>query len=416
MALELYWQKRNFRNTPEPRGKVRRSGGRDLRFVIQKHRASHLHYDFRLELDGVLLSWAVPKGPSLDPREKRLAMHVEDHPIEYGDFEGVIPPGQYGSGTVMLWDRGRWMPEDDDPRAAYRKGTMKFSLEGEKLRGSWALVRTHWKGRDERSWLLIKHDDEFAQAGSESALVDEEDRSVVSGRDLDEIAAAKDAQWSGRKSVAANVKAGALKRSATNLDPARLDGAHKAKMPAMIGAQLCTLVKQVPAGDEWLHVLAGEGRPHAVGHRDRTRIEQDHGAPSPCPDRSEVATRRATCSHARSWPSESRHTAAQRSSGSWLAPGSTGAMQLGSSCSSELMRRETARACAAREVWLILDSLLAHSRLTPGVDRYAAGRSRWIVSSTSPSSCVTLRGLRGSGLETTVPVPSRRGPLRARGR
>ena len=259
MALELYRQKRNFRNTPEPRGKVRRSDGHDLRFVIQKHRASHLHYDFRLELDGVLLSWAVPKGPSLDPREKRLAMHVEDHPIEYGSFEGVIPPGQYGSGTVMLWDRGRWIPEDDDPRAAYRKGTMKFSLEGEKLRGSWALVRTRWKGRDERSWLLIKHDDEFAQAGSGSAIVDDEDRSVASGRDLDEIAAAKDAQWSGRKSVAANVRSGALKRKKASLDPAQLDGAHRAKMPAMIGAQLCTLVKQVPAGDEWLHEIKYDG-------------------------------------------------------------------------------------------------------------------------------------------------------------
>jgi bifunctional non-homologous end joining protein LigD len=270
MALERYRQMRNFRNTPEPRGKVLRSDPRELRFIVQKHRASHLHYDFRLELDGVLLSWAVPKGPSLDPKEKRLAMHTEDHPIEYGDFEGVIPPGQYGSGTVMLWDRGRWIPEDDDPRAAYRKGKLKFSLDGEKLHGSWALVRSWDKGREDKRWLLLKHDDEFAQAGSGSALVDEEDRSVVSGRDLDEIAAANDAEWSGRKSVAQNLKAGALARA--TLDPSQLDGARKAKMPAMVGAQLCTLVKQVPPGAEWLHEIKYDG------YRMLTRLEKGRAA------------------------------------------------------------------------------------------------------------------------------------------
>src|SRR3954468_10046499 len=125
MPLELYHKKRNFRNTPEPKGRVHAKKQQSLRFVIQKHAASHLHYDFRLELDGVLLSWAVPKGPSLDPNDKRLAMHVEDHPIEYGDFEGVIPPKQYGAGTVMLWDRGVWIPKED-PRAGYAKGKLKF--------------------------------------------------------------------------------------------------------------------------------------------------------------------------------------------------------------------------------------------------------------------------------------------------
>ena len=267
MALELYRQKRNFRTTPEPRGARLRSNREDLGFVIQKHRASHLHYDFRLELDGVLLSWAVPKGPSLDPAQKRLAMHVEDHPVEYGKFEGVIPPGQYGSGTVMLWDRGRWIPEDDDPRAAYRAGTLKFSLDGEKLHGSWALVRTRGKDGDDRRWLLIKHRDEFAEPGSGSALVDEEDRSVATGRGLDEIAAAKDAEWSGRKSVNANLRAGALKRASRTPDPSKLDGARKSKLPAMIGAQLCTLVKQVPAGDEWLHEIKYDG------YRMLTRLE-----------------------------------------------------------------------------------------------------------------------------------------------
>src|SRR3954468_21703357 len=146
MALEEYKRKRDFHKTPEPAGdpakaKTRvKQAAEPLSFVIQKHAARRLHYDFRLELDGVLLSWAVPKGPSLDPAEKRLAMHVEDHPIDYGGFEGIIPPGQYGSGTVMLWDRGTWIP-DGDPREGYRKGRLKFELEGEKLHGAWMLVK-----------------------------------------------------------------------------------------------------------------------------------------------------------------------------------------------------------------------------------------------------------------------------------
>src|ERR1700720_4997243 len=141
MGLERYREKRDFRATPEPRGRVARRKSRALSFVIQKHAASHLHYDFRLELVGVLKSWAVPKGPSLDPSVKRLAMHVEDHPIEYGEFEGVIPEG-YGAGIVMLWDRGTWTPEVDDVDAALAKGDLKFALNGYKLKGSWVLVRT----------------------------------------------------------------------------------------------------------------------------------------------------------------------------------------------------------------------------------------------------------------------------------
>src|SRR5678816_3004649 len=142
MALELYRKKRNFKTTPEPAGRVGERRAHALSFVIQKHAASHLHYDFRLELNGVLLSWAVPKGPSLDPADKRLAMHVEDHPIEYGGFEGIIPEKQYGAGTVMLWDRGTWQPLGD-PVEGYRKGNLKFTLDGEKLHGGWALIRTH---------------------------------------------------------------------------------------------------------------------------------------------------------------------------------------------------------------------------------------------------------------------------------
>ena len=169
MALEEYRRKRDFTKTPEPAGdtkaKARKAPVRF--FCVQKHLATALHYDFRIEHRGVLLSWAVPKGPSLDPATKRLAMHVEDHPIEYGEFEGVIPEG-YGAGVVMLWDVGTWEPESDDVDAALEKGDLKMRLDGYKLKGSWVLVRTRgWGGRagaedDGRSWLLIKHKDEWA--------------------------------------------------------------------------------------------------------------------------------------------------------------------------------------------------------------------------------------------------------------
>ena len=169
MALEKYRAKRNFKESPEPSGDAKLVVQRASRkakerfFCVQKHLASHLHYDFRLEYDGVLLSWAVPKGPSLDPSTKRLAMAVEDHPIEYGEFEGVIPSG-YGAGIVMLWDTGIWTPEVDDVDAALKKGDLKFTLNGYKLKGSWVLVRTkgRWAGSEDRSWLLIKHRDEWA--------------------------------------------------------------------------------------------------------------------------------------------------------------------------------------------------------------------------------------------------------------
>jgi bifunctional non-homologous end joining protein LigD len=175
MVLEKYKQKRNFKATPEPAGDPRVAAERAKRqetagerfFCVQKHLASHLHYDLRLEHNGVLLSWAVPKGPSLDPKTKRLAMHVEDHPIEYGTFEGVIPEG-YGAGIVMLWDVGTWKPEVPDVDAALKKGDLKLTLDGYKLKGSWVLVRTGGRapggygGGDGRSWLLIKHKDEWA--------------------------------------------------------------------------------------------------------------------------------------------------------------------------------------------------------------------------------------------------------------
>jgi bifunctional non-homologous end joining protein LigD len=171
VALEKYRAKRNFKESPEPSGDAklvaerasRTKGAKPRFFCVQKHLASHLHYDFRLEHDGVLLSWAVPKGPSLDPATKRLAMMVEDHPVEYGTFEGVIPSG-YGAGIVLLWDQGTWTPEVDDVDAALKKGDLKFTLDGYKLKGSWVLVRTKgkWAGGGDRSWLLIKHRDDWA--------------------------------------------------------------------------------------------------------------------------------------------------------------------------------------------------------------------------------------------------------------
>lgn len=188
MSLNQYRKKRNFRSTPEPSGKSRvaTTNKKERLFVVQKHRASQLHYDFRLELHGVLLSWAVPKGPSLDPSVKRLAMQVEDHPLDYGRFEGVIPEGQYGGGTVMVWDTGRWSPESEDAEEALRSGDLKFTLSGKKLRGSWVLVRTHGFGSaGGRSWLLIKHRDEFA---SKRDIAAEEPRSVLSRRLLADIA------------------------------------------------------------------------------------------------------------------------------------------------------------------------------------------------------------------------------------
>lgn len=188
MALNQYRKKRNFRVTPEPAGQLRGASAKQKErlFVVQKHRASQLHYDFRLELHGVLLSWAVPKGPSLDPSIKRLAMQVEDHPLDYAAFEGIIPEGQYGGGTVMVWDTGEWLPESEDAEEALRRGDLKFTLRGKKLRGSWVLVRTHgFGGASGRSWLLIKHKDKFV---TKRDIAAEEPRSVLSGRLLADIA------------------------------------------------------------------------------------------------------------------------------------------------------------------------------------------------------------------------------------
>ena len=183
-ALQTYWKKRDFGKTAEPRGKTGRKKG--FGYVIQKHDATRLHYDLRLELDGVMLSWAVTRGPSLVPGDKRLAIHVEDHPIEYNTFEGTIPQGQYGGGTVMIWDHGTWEPEQDDPGAALKKGDLKFTLHGKKLKGSFVLVRLKPRSSESRAaWLLIKHRDAEA---STKEIAEKMPRSVVSRRILAEIA------------------------------------------------------------------------------------------------------------------------------------------------------------------------------------------------------------------------------------
>lgn len=258
MSLRRYQQMRDFERTSEPRGAAPKSKGPG-RFAIQKHAATRLHYDFRLELDGVLLSWAVPKGPSLDPRDRRLAVHVEDHPVEYGSFEGIIPKGEYGGGTVVLWDRGTWHPEGD-PRKGYQKGHLQFRLDGEKLQGGFSLVRMH----DDKNWLLIKADDDEANKDGE-LLVRDRPESVATGRTLDDIEADPDRVWSSKAKPAkkATTKT-ASKRSITKKTAAKRASAKKSSpggppLPRTFFPELATLVDDVPTGANWLHEIKYDG-------------------------------------------------------------------------------------------------------------------------------------------------------------
>jgi bifunctional non-homologous end joining protein LigD len=286
MSLKQYRQKRSFQRTPEPSGSGKIKPGH--RFVVQKHDASHLHYDFRLELDGTLKSWAVPKGPSLDPAQKRLAIQVEDHPIEYGDFEGTIPQGEYGGGTVMVWDRGAWIPEGEgDPQTQYREGRLKFTLEGQKLHGSWALVRTARGDSRKPQWLLIKHNDAAARPGAKRDITETDTKSAKTGRSLEEIANGAPAPKNGKrrsrkKSDAAGdpevwhsnrpsrisrraepgpvkVIAPARRSRIQTHALARLPGARQRSMPTRPQAELATLVAQPPEGDAWLHEIKFDG-------------------------------------------------------------------------------------------------------------------------------------------------------------
>jgi bifunctional non-homologous end joining protein LigD len=265
MALEEYKRKRDFKQTPEPAPKVGKPG--QSRFVVQKHRASRLHYDFRLEMDGVLKSWAVPKGPSLDPADKRLAMQVEDHPVSYFDFEGIIPQGNYGGGTVMVWDVGTWTPQGD-VHQMLSKGDLKFRLDGEKLKGDFALIhiRSRKPGSKGTEWLLIKHRDAYVVEGYD---IEKYDRSVLTGRTMDEIAGdqASDKWRSDRSSTTAGVpkkndwlaesiakadkkkaKSSAAARSANATSATKAAGKTSAKAsPSSSGAAKKTATAKTPA-------------------------------------------------------------------------------------------------------------------------------------------------------------------------
>jgi len=243
-ALQLYHAKRRFAETPEPKGAKSKKAG--WRYVIQKHAATRLHYDFRLELDGVLKSWAVTRGPSLNPKDKRLAIRTEDHPVDYGRFEGVIPSGNYGAGTVMLWDRGTWAPVGD-PHEGLRAGKLVFRLDGERLKGEWALIRLHTqKPERQEPWLLIKAAD--AEADADRDLLAEFDKSVETARDLPSIAT----DASSRVHVS-NRAAG--KPSASRRPPKHKRG----RLPKPVEPELATLVDDVPTGDQWLFEIKFDG-------------------------------------------------------------------------------------------------------------------------------------------------------------
>jgi bifunctional non-homologous end joining protein LigD len=279
--LSTYRTKRDFTKTAEPSGKTKVAPSKLRRFVIQKHDATRLHYDLRLEMDGVFKSWAVTRGPSLDPKDKRLAVEVEDHPLDYGDFEGTIPKGQYGGGTVQLWDRGYWL--SDDPEKGLKKGDLKFALEGEKLHGEWVLVRMKHdrNGGKRTNWLLIKHRDNYAKEGKANSILDD-DKSVASGRPMKQIAqgkgrapkpfmlkkssAAADQVWDSSKGLAADERK-SPGRKVTARKSGKKTGRKTAPnkehrvgaLPDFIEPELCTSVERPPAAAGWIHEIKFDG-------------------------------------------------------------------------------------------------------------------------------------------------------------
>jgi bifunctional non-homologous end joining protein LigD len=296
MGLQTYRSKRKFSVTSEPRGRTARRKGHA--FVIQKHAARRLHYDLRLELDGVMKSWAVTRGPSLVPGEKRLAVQVEDHPIEYNTFEGTIPAGEYGGGTVEIWDRGSWEP-DDDPNAGLRKGRLDFVIDGEKLHGRWHLVRMRGKPTESKTnWLLIKARDEWARESGDPDILEEAPQSVVSGRSIEEIALGKGRTrvWHSNRSVKDNVAAGAARSKAAKAAAPRRNGAGRARkasakkpaakksaakkggrkrkgspgvpLPSFVPPSLATLRDVAPTGADWVHEIKYDG------YRIQARLDQ----------------------------------------------------------------------------------------------------------------------------------------------
>src|SRR6267378_5704162 len=285
--LSTYRKKRDFEKTDEPSGEVKVAPSKRRRFVIQKHAATRLHYDLRLEFDGVFKSWAVTRGPSLDPHDKRLAVEVEDHPLDYGDFEGTIPKGQYGGGTVQLWDRGFW--ESDDPEGGFKKGDLKFTLHGEKLHGSWVLVRMRHdrSGGKRTNWLLIKHRDEFAKEGKANNILDD-DRSAASGRTMEQIAEGKgrapkpfmtaksgrgkaDAVWHSNRGKAAEARA-EKKTEKVESSAAAAKGKKVAAIPDCVAPQLCTPVDRPPNAEGWCHEIKFDG------YRVQLRVEDGEAA------------------------------------------------------------------------------------------------------------------------------------------
>ena len=278
MALETYHAKRDFTRTAEPKGrkpaKARAKGGDS--FVIQKHAATRLHYDFRLEMDGVLKSWAVTRGPSLVAGEKRLAVHVEDHPLEYGGFEGTIPKGEYGGGSVIVWDRGKWTPIGD-PERGYKKGHLEFQLDGEKLDGRWHLIRMQGKrGEKRENWLLIKGEDEWARPEGAPDILEELPQSVLTGRGIDELEGEAPG-WSSKtgridKSKSKSRAAGKRKTedaepAPPEIDPLKVKKARQADLPDFIEPQLATLSDKPPIGTRWIHEVKFDG------YRLQVRIE-----------------------------------------------------------------------------------------------------------------------------------------------
>jgi len=276
-GLKTYNAKRRFDVTAEPPGKA--SARRGHAFVIQKHAAMRLHYDLRLELDGVMKSWAVTRGPSLVPGEKRLAVEVEDHPIEYNKFEGTIPKGQYGGGTVMIWDKGAWQPEYD-PHKGLQKGHLSFRLDGEKLQGGWHLVRMHRRpGEKRNNWLLIKQADDAARKPRDKDILEEMPRSVTTGRTMDEISqgaarrkpakAKSAAKKPGKKKTLAKARTKKKSAALRAKEPVRRSKAGTALLPDFVEPALATLAGKAPASDGWIHEIKFDGY--------RLQARLDHG-------------------------------------------------------------------------------------------------------------------------------------------
>src|SRR5436190_16748791 len=266
-GLREYAKKRNFTRTAEPRGKLARKSGH--LFVVQKHAARRLHYDLRLELDGVLKSWAVARGPSLAPTDKRLAVHVEDHPLDYAEFEGRIPEGEYGAGSIIVWDRGRWSTEGD-PHQQLAKGHLEFELSGSKLKGRWHLVRM--KGRErggKENWLLIKAEDEYAQASGSNDLLEAKPRSVKTRRTVEEVGTSNvkirpKRSNGGVRPLTDGVRpptapSAGGERADMGSDPIAVRGARTGPLPSFIEPQLASLATNPPSGDSWVHEIKFDG-------------------------------------------------------------------------------------------------------------------------------------------------------------